>query len=68
MGKRLLWGVAYLVFLALVVAVVIRLMDQPPPPGVTVENFKRLHKGMTEEEVGVIFGRPADHSYYTADD
>jgi hypothetical protein len=27
-----------------------------PKPGVTLENFKRLHAGMTEEEVEKIFG------------
>jgi hypothetical protein len=30
----------------------------PPQPGVTPENFRRLHKGMSQEEVEAILGSP----------
>jgi hypothetical protein len=30
----------------------------PDPPGVTKKNFKRVQKGMTEQEVEQIFGFP----------
>jgi hypothetical protein len=33
-----------------------------PAPGVTEENFHRLRMGMTDREVEVLFGRPADDS------
>lgn len=33
-----------------------------PAPGVTLENFKRLHRGMTLEEVEAIMGRSPDDS------
>jgi len=31
-------------------------------PGITPENFKRLHAGMTEGEIEAVLGRPADHT------
>jgi hypothetical protein len=33
-----------------------------PKPGVTVENFRRLHRGMTKEEVDAILGGPGEVS------
>jgi hypothetical protein len=32
----------------------------PPKPGVTPENFRRLHKGMSQAEVEAILGESAD--------
>jgi hypothetical protein len=32
----------------------------PPRPGVTQENFRRVHKGMSEEEVEAILGGPGE--------
>lgn len=34
-----------------------------PTPGVTLENFKRLHSGMSIEEVKTIMGRAPDRSF-----
>jgi hypothetical protein len=31
-------------------------MQSPLEPGVTIENFRRLHKGMTKEEVETVLG------------
>jgi hypothetical protein len=31
-----------------------------PEPGVTLENFRRLHDGMTLEEIETIMGKPSD--------
>src|SRR5687768_11090065 len=31
-----------------------------PEPGVTLENFRRLHSDMTMEEVEAVLGRPSD--------
>jgi len=35
----------------------------PPKPGVTLENFRRLYRGMTPEKVEAILG-PATRSYH----
>src|SRR5690348_18276985 len=35
-----------------------------PSPGMTRENFKRLHAGMTLPEMEAIMGRPPDHQMY----
>ena len=64
MRKQLLWFGGLVLGLVALTLVVVVLIDRPSKPGVTVENFKRLHKGMTEEEVEAIFGRPADHKSY----
>jgi SmpA / OmlA family len=34
----------------------------PPKPGVTLDNFRRLHRGMTKEEVDAILGGPVEVS------
>ncbi len=61
MRKRLLLGVGLLcclACLALLGALLVRLTRDSVKPGVTVENFRLLHKGMTEEEVESIMGGP----------
>ena len=55
MKKRLrLLLLAVGVFVGVGVAV---LRPVPPKPGLTVENFRRLHQGMTEDEVEAILGQ-----------
>jgi hypothetical protein len=59
MRKRAVVVAGVLVFLGLLgLAAVPRLL--PPKPGVTLENFRRLHRGMTKEEVDVLLGGPGE--------
>jgi hypothetical protein len=60
MRKRLVWVDGFLCLAALAVAAAVTLERLTPRPGVTPENFKRLHKGMTEQEAEAILGRKAD--------
>jgi hypothetical protein len=61
MGKRrLVVGGLLVGFLALILSVVWLLREPPIRPGVTLENFRHLHRGMTEAEIETIFGRPGD--------
>jgi hypothetical protein len=57
MRKRLVLAVGLVVCLGLVGLVIVPQLE-PPKPGVTVENFRRLHQGMTFEEVGAILDAP----------
>src|ERR1700722_5688285 len=53
--KRCCWGIlASVVFVSLAGVGVYLLI--PPTPGVTRENFRRLHKGMTREKVLEVLG------------
>jgi hypothetical protein len=64
MPKRLLWVDGFLCLTVLAVAVVLLVDRLTPRPGVTPENFRRLHLGMSEEEAEVRLGRPADSSLH----
>ncbi len=43
-----------------IIAILLFLVVPGTPPGVTKENFARVHKGMTERRVQALLGRPAD--------
>jgi hypothetical protein len=59
MRKRIVLGIGLLGCLGLVALVAVpRLVGLRP--GVTVDNFRRLHPGMPEQEVAGILGRPGE--------
>jgi hypothetical protein len=51
-------GLALLLCLAVLTLVAIWTYPARKPPGVTPENFRRLHQGMTEKQVEAILGSP----------
>ena len=55
-SRRLLVSTA----LAIIAAAMIFLAWPTPPPGVTIENFRRLRSEMTEDQAIAIFGRRWD--------
>jgi hypothetical protein len=60
MQKRLLQGgLVFLSFTTLILLV--ELVRRQPSPGVTRDNFERLHEEMTEKEVEAIMGSPGEH-------
>jgi len=54
--KRIYWVCAGSILLLGLSLFLVQL--RAPSPGVTPENFRRLHRGMTEKEVEAIMGRP----------
>jgi hypothetical protein len=59
MRKRVLAGGVLLLCVAVLALVVVWQRKAPPAPGVTGENFRRLHKGMSQEQVELILGAPS---------
>jgi hypothetical protein len=57
MRKQVL-AVSVLLLCLAVLALVVVWQRPRPAPGVTLENFRRLHKGMTEVQVEAILGAP----------
>ncbi len=62
MRKLLLWFSGMLLGVTVLAMALVWLLIQPPAPGVTPENFKRLYKGMGEKEAEAVLGRKADES------
>jgi hypothetical protein len=60
MRKGVLAGGIVLLCLAILALVVMWQRPAPPAPGVTLENFRRLHVGMTEAQVEAILGTSHD--------
>jgi hypothetical protein len=58
---RLLLAVGLLAYLGLGALVAVPCLP-PPKPGVTVESFRRLDLGLTEEQVEDVLGTPAQSS------
>jgi hypothetical protein len=59
MRKRLL-AVGVLLLCLGVLSLVVVWQRPRPVPGVTLENFRRLHKGMTSKQVEAILGEPGE--------
>jgi hypothetical protein len=60
MRKRLLWFSGVLFGVMFVAMPLVSLLNGPPAPGVTPENFKRLYAGMSEDEAKAILGCEPD--------
>ena len=54
------WIAAGLIVVAVIGVTVAIPALLPPKPGVTMENFDRIEKGMTREQVEAILGKPPD--------
>src|SRR5947209_5120795 len=65
MRKRRITAGVCICLAILVVALILAFVVHTfrPSPGVTPENFARLHTNMTEEEVTAILGEPSSHFY-----
>jgi hypothetical protein len=60
MRRRKLWWVVAGLALAMLTAAVF--VAWPRPDRITLENFYRIQKGMSRDEVAAILGPPGDHS------
>jgi len=58
MDRRIVLGVELLIFAAALACLLLTPLPRHRP-GVTQENFRRLHQGMTEAQVEAIFGAQA---------
>jgi hypothetical protein len=65
--RRLLLGAGLLALLLGVAGLLLLPRMLAPKPGVTLENFRRIRRGMTLAEVEAAFGRPADERVDSAE-
>jgi hypothetical protein len=64
MQKRIVPGLALVLYVAILTSVAIWRCPSPPAPGVTLDNFRRLHKGLTLTEMAAILGGPGEPFHY----